>query len=63
MSLDELVCEIRNHIQAAEIAAYMASLIAETHPEKAMELDKIHDKHINHAASLLFEKLTKGETL
>lgn len=59
MSLDKLVCEIRNHIQAAEIAAYMASLLADAHPEKAMELDKIHDKHINHAASLLFEKLQK----
>lgn len=59
MELDELVCEIRNHIQAAEIASYMASLVADVNPEKAMELDKIHDKHINHAANLLFEKLTK----
>lgn len=59
MELDELVCEIRNHIQAAEIAAYMASLIADANPQKAMELDKLHEKHINHAAYLLLEKLLK----
>lgn len=63
MALDELVCEIRNHIQAAEIAAYMASLVAEVDPEKAMALDKIHAKHISHAAELLLNKLLKENNL
>lgn len=62
MDLNDLVIKIRNHIQAAEIAVYMASLICNVDPEKAMELDAIHDEHINHAANLLFENLLKGDT-
>ena len=59
MAPDELVERISHHIKAAEIASYMASLISERDPEKAMAFDKIHEKHINKAAELLLNNLLK----